>query len=67
MIEIQARSGNTTAVTLGDSNVVATVGSERGITLQPGESVQIRVKDVSSLYLDAVTAGEGVSFIYFND
>lgn len=67
MVEVQARAGNTGKIAVGASTVVATAGSERGIILQPGQSASFRVKDVSTLYLDASVSGEGVSYVYFNN
>ena len=67
MVQIQAHSGNEGNVVVGDSNVVAAAGSERGITLVPGASAFFRVKDLNVLYLDVTQSGEGVGFVYFND
>lgn len=58
---------NTDVVAVGASTVLAALGSRRGITLAPGQSVEVPIDDVSKLYLDAVVAGEGVTFVYFNN
>lgn len=62
---IQARPENTGNVVVGSSTVVAASGTRRGIALVPGQSVTLRVTDLSELYVDAVVSGEGVSFVYF--
>lgn len=67
MVTIQARPENTDTVVVGASTVVAASGTRRGIALVPGASVELRVKDLANVYVDAVVSGEGVSFVYFND
>ena len=64
---IQAFSGNTGIVVIGDSNVVATAGAERGFTLQPSQAVELGVKELADIYVDAVNSSDGVQFIYFNN
>lgn len=65
LVEIQARAGNTGQIAIGASTVVATVGSERGIVLQPNQSASFRIEEISDLYIDASVNGEGVSYVYF--
>jgi len=65
LVVVQARPENTNDVVVGASTVVAASGTRRGITLSPGQSAEFHVKDVSSLYVDAETNGEGVSYVYF--
>lgn len=67
LVEIQARPENTGVVVVGASTVVAAAGTRRGIALVPGQSVALRVKDLSEVYVDAAVSGEGVSFVYFWD
>lgn len=62
---VSARPENTDVVVVGASTVVAAVGTRRGISLAPGQNVEIPIKDVASLYVDAVVTGEGVSYVYF--
>lgn len=64
---IKAFAENTNVVAIGDANVVAAVAVRRGIGLAPGESVEMPIDDVSKLYLDSITTGEGVGFTYFNN
>lgn len=62
---INALPENTGNVVVGASTVVASSGTRRGIALVPGGSVLLRVKNLADLYVDAVVANEGVSFVYF--
>jgi hypothetical protein len=65
---VTARVGNTKEIAYGFSNAVrATAGAEVGAQLQPGDSVSLRVSDVSKIWIDAQVAGEGVSFTYLTD
>lgn len=64
-VTIQARPENTDVVVVGASTVVAASGTRRGIALLPGASVTLNVKDLSDLYVDAVTNNDGVSYVYF--
>lgn len=65
LVVVSARPENTDVVVVGASTVVAAAGTRRGISLSPGQSVSLRVKDVANLYVDAVVTGEGVSYVYF--
>lgn len=61
---VQGLSANTTAVAAGTSTVIAASGTERGTVLMALDSVRILVDDVSKVYVDARTNGEGVSYMY---
>jgi len=63
-IHIQALDTNTNPVVVGGSTVVAASGTRRGIALLPYNSITLSVDNLSDVYVDAVTAGEGVSFLY---
>lgn len=65
MLIIQALFSNTHNIAVGGSGVLATVGSEKGITLNPGATYTIPVVDVSLIYIDAITGTEGVTYQYF--
>jgi len=58
-VAVRADGDNSTPVYLGDSTVTTTDGVE----LTAGDGVNINVTDVSKLYVDAETAGDGVSWI----
>lgn len=64
-IRITALSTNTNPVVVGSSTVVAAAGTRRGAPLAAGETVDMYIQDLSDLWLDAVTSGEGVSYAYF--
>lgn len=64
LVTITALIANTNEVVLGNSTVVASAGTRRGIPLFAGQSVTLYVEDLYALYIDAVTNGEGVSYIY---
>jgi hypothetical protein len=54
------------ACTVGDSNVVHAVDeTQRGIRLAEGESVHFDHVDLSKVYVDTSTNGDGVSVVYF--
>lgn len=68
-VTVTALSSNTGIVVLGGSDVVAAVGTRKGVALEKGQSVKWTasldgIDDLSGIYLDAVTSGEGVSYAY---
>lgn len=67
LIHIHAYTGNSGNIVVGDSNVKAAAGSERGIILVPGASIWLRLRELSDIYIDAVTSNDGVSYTYFKD
>ena len=67
-VAIQALSTNTGVVTVGDSLVVAAVGTQgtptqRGIRLSAGQILTVDCNDIGSLWLDCATNGDGVSWL----
>jgi len=68
---VSALSTNTGIVCVGGSSVLATAGSESGVLLKPGETARIYggmsceggLLDLTSLYLDAAVAGEGICYL----
>lgn len=58
-LKIRALNGNSTNAYVGDSNVSASAGYE----LAAGQEVSLSVDDVSSVYVDVDTGGEGVSWV----
>ena len=56
---------NTNAVSVGGSTTLATAGSERGKILYPGDSETFYVDNLTKLYVDALTAGNGITFVYY--
>uniref|UniRef100_A0A6M3IM53 Uncharacterized protein n=1 Tax=viral metagenome TaxID=1070528 RepID=A0A6M3IM53_9ZZZZ len=57
---------NTDYVVVGASTVVAAEATRRGTPLVAGQSLELEISDVSLIFIDAVVAGEGVSFIYLS-
>ncbi len=62
VLQITALRTNSQLVFLGNHNVLATSGDERGIELHPGQRVTFTDGeiDLSKLYLDARVADEGI-------
>lgn len=66
-VVIQAFYANGNIVAIGASTVVAAIDKTgRGFSLQPGQAIEIQIDDPSKIFVDAITAGEGVSFFYTN-
>lgn len=63
---VTALSANATEVYVGGSDVSAVGGSENGVLLNPTGSATFEIDNVSKVYIDAVTSGDGVSFIYLS-
>lgn len=63
---IQAETDNTGNIAVGDVNVVAAAGTQRGTILGPGDTMGLLIADLSSLYLDSTVNGDGVTITYFN-
>ena len=65
-VDICGDVGNANVVVVGGENVVAASGSQQGITLFSGNPiVTILIDDVSKLWVDAITAGDSVCFVYY--
>ena len=62
-VSVTALPSNGDVVAVGGSGVLATVGSETGLLLGPGASVTVPTNNVSKVFVDAVVAGNGVSFL----
>ena len=66
-IDIVALATNTGVVWVGDYNVRAAVGNETGVPLDPGLGYHLEAVDLSTVYIDSVTAGEGVTWNIVHD
>ncbi len=64
MVIVQAQSDNTNPVAVGGSGVVATIATGTGVLLYPGEVVTLLADNLADVFVDAITAGEGVRFAY---
>lgn len=60
---VTAFAENVGRVCVGSSTVLASTNGARGRALASGESETFNIKDVSSLYLDALNANDGVSWL----
>lgn len=66
MVLISADLGNASPVVVGNSQIVAASGSQKGVVLVPGNPpTQFIIDDVSKIYVDAQTDGDAVCFVYF--
>lgn len=63
-VTITALPTNTNLVWVGGPSVKAAVGQERGMPLDASDSFYIEIADLSRIYIDAITNGEGVTWIY---
>ena len=65
-IDISADLGNSNPVVIGGSAVVAASGSQKGVVLIPGnDPITILTNDVSKVWVDAQTSGDGACFTYY--
>lgn len=62
---ITAETDNTGAIVVGGSSVVASQSTRTGVPLSPGDSYELEISDLSRVYIDAETSGDGVTFNYF--
>lgn len=63
-VTVMAELDNTGYVVIGDSTVVAAIGTRRGIPLSAGMSLTLDVEDLYTLFIDTETSGDGVTFLY---
>lgn len=62
---VQALKGNTNDVTVGTVGVDGALATRDGIALSAGDFVPLFVDNLNQVYVDAITNGEGVSYVYF--
>lgn len=60
---IQALHDNSTRISVGGPDTLATDNSESGIMLDAGETVTVYCENPSIVYIDALTNGEGCNFL----
>ena len=64
-IDVSADVGNDEVVVIGDENVVAASGSQKGTVLFAGNpSITIYIDDLNKLYVDAISAGDAITYTY---
>ncbi len=62
---LTAMTGNTSTVVAGGSTVVATASTaRRGTPLNPGQSMGLPVDNLTDVFIDTLTTGDGVSYAY---
>jgi len=66
-VEVSVLAGNTGNIAVGGTDVVVAAGSEKGMVLIAGgyQTYIIEIDDLSKVYIIG-TAGDGVSYNYFN-
>ncbi len=60
-VVIQALDSNTGVIAVGSAGVDAATS---GIVLNPGDSVEMDVSNLGTIYIDATVSGEGVRYTY---
>jgi hypothetical protein len=68
-VTITALAANTTVIAVGGPDVAAAVAGRKGTILKAGESCKFtachdHVDDLATVFIDAETSGEGVSYSY---
>jgi len=64
---IQAQTDNTTAIAIGATGVDAAIATGTGIILYPGDwTPPIDVDNLTDIYIDALTSGEGCRYLYLS-
>jgi len=65
-IDLSADIANTSPIVIGGSGVVAAADAQKGVVLTPGNPpLTILARDVSSVYVDVITADDAVVFNYY--
>lgn len=64
-LDITANYNNTDMVTVGGSGVVGALVGRKGVPLASGNTYTFKVTDLSQIWIDSVTSGDGVTFNYF--
>ena len=65
-LSLTANEGNAGEICYGGSNVKAAVSGRIGTPLVQGQTVVLKIDDLSKVYLDAVTSGDGFSYSWLS-
>lgn len=61
---ITAKSDNSGTIVIGGSTVVAALATRRGTPLDPGDTMDFPINDLSKIYVDSTSSGDKVTFTY---
>ncbi len=64
-VVISGLIGNKKPVAVGFNGVVAAQGSETGKILYPGDTIEILINNLATIFVDVQTANDGVAYLYF--
>jgi len=65
-VTIVAETDNDDIIVVGGATVVAALATRRGVPLYPGDPYDLAIDNLSDVYLDVMTSGDGVTYTYFN-
>ena len=65
-VTVTSELNNLTVIVVGGSTVVAAEATRRGTPLYPGDSVTLKSDNLAEVFIDAITATEGVTFTYLS-
>ena len=67
-VTVTAETDNTNPVTVGGSDVVGALATRKGVSLAAGASITFGpddgVDELSDLWIDVITNGDGVTYLY---
>lgn len=63
-VDVTAATANTGVIVIGASTVIAAVASQRGSPLARGDTWSREIQDLTAVWIDAETSGDGVVFSY---
>lgn len=66
-VDISALKSNDSDIYIGRSLVSASAGRETGHLMEAGDTVTLLDQDLSLVWIDALTSGEGVTWLAYTD
>lgn len=63
-VTITAETDNTGVIVVGGSGVVAALATRQGVPLNAGDTYELDITDLASVYIDSTVNGDGVTFTY---
>lgn len=70
-VVITAETDNTSPVTIGGADVVGALATRKGVPLAAGASISLTredgVDELSDIWVDCITNGDGVTYLYTTD